>query len=273
MSQYDTVAEMERDQLILAGKLNEIGDSAEVQMSFAEQQVQLLEQQRDYWRQQIDLLNATGETITSIDQGIEYLADYVREQAARKAAEEAEKEALREAERRRNRRGSWGGGSLGDWGGGGGGAPSYTGTPNFMYASSEDEIADAVARYAALGLPAYAYQNPSGIWTVSPGQAPYDETHLRGLRQYASGGLHSGGLRLVGERGPELEVTGPARYWSHEQTRDMMRGGDNAELIAELRELRARLDKIERNTAVLPQTHDVIDRVTAGGNAMLTEAA
>lgn len=57
------------------------------------------------------------------------------------------------------------------------------------------------------------------------------------------------------------------------QTRDMMRGGDNAELIAELRELRARLDKIERNTAVLPQTHDVIDRVTAGGNAMLTEAA
>ncbi|MDQ5878790.1 MAG: tape measure protein [Pseudomonadota bacterium] len=119
MSQYDTLADMERDQLILAGKLKEIGDSAEVQMSFAEQQVQLLEQQRDYWRQQIDLLNATGETITSIDQGIEYLADYVREQTAIKAAEEAEKEASREAARRAAPSispGGWGGGG---WGGGG----------------------------------------------------------------------------------------------------------------------------------------------------------
>lgn len=266
MSQYDTVAEYERDQLILAGKLNEIGDSAEVQMSFAEQQVQLLEQQRDYWRQQIDLLTATGETITSIDQGIEYLADYVREQAVKEAAKKAAEEAAREAARRDARRG--------DFGGGGGRGQTYSGTPPTMYARDEDEIADAVARYAALGLRSYAYQGPSGTWSVSPGQAPYDETRLRGLRQYASGGYYPGGLAMVGERGPELiNFENPGQVYNAWQTRDMMRGGDNAELVAELRELRARLDKIERNTAVLPQTHDVIDRVTAGGNAMLTEAA
>lgn len=274
MSQYDTLAEMERDQLILAGKLNEIGDSAEVQMSFAEQQVNLLKEQRDYWRQQIDLLNATGETITSIDQGIEYLADYVREQTAIKAAEEAEKEARAAATPT-----SPGGGGWGGWGGGGGGGPTYTATPTTIYASDEDEIADAVARYAAVGLRAYAYLNPGGTWSVSPGLAPYDETRLMDLRQYASGGLHSGGLRLVGERGPELEVTGPARYWSHEQTRSMFRGGggDQTALLEELQALRAEIRELRAAAAsgakAAQDTHNLLDRVSAGGNALLVEAA
>lgn len=268
MSQYDTLADMERDQLILAGKLNEIGDSAEVQMSFAEQQVQLLEQQRDYWRQQIDLLNATGETITSIDQGIEYLADYVREQAAIKAAEEAEKEASREAARRAAPSispGDWGGGG---WGGGGGqDLTSITRTINWETGE-------------------YVYPDGSG-GTMSAEELEYFRKILDGeldptriisdlyqVPRHADGGRYAGGLALVGERGPELiNFDSPGHVYTAVQTRDMMRGGDNAELIDELRELRARLDKIERNTAVLPQTHDVIDRVTAGGNAMLTEAA
>ncbi len=265
MSQYDTVAEMERDQLILAGKLNEIGDSAEVQMSFAEQQVQLLEQQRDYWRQQIDLLNATGETITSIDQGIEYLADYVREQTAIKAAEEAEKEAAREAARRAYS----GGYSPGDWGGGGGGQDLTSITRTINWDTGE-----------------YVYPDGSG-GTLTAEELEHFRRILDGeldptriisdlyqVPRHADGGRYAGGLALVGERGPELiNFASPGHVYTAVQTRDMMRGGDNAELIAELRELRARLDKIERNTAVLPQTHDVIDRVTAGGNAMLTEAA
>ena len=52
---------------------------------------------------------------------------------------------------------------------------------------------------------------------------------------YASGGDHAGGLRLVGENGPELEVTGPARIFSNSQTRSML---DNSELIAEVKALR-----------------------------------
>ena len=58
-------------------------------------------------------------------------------------------------------------------------------------------------------------------------------------RSFARGGMHRGGLRLVGEEGPELEVTGPARIFSAQQTRDMLRGGGNsAEVVQELRELR-----------------------------------
>jgi hypothetical protein len=60
---------------------------------------------------------------------------------------------------------------------------------------------------------------------------------------FAAGGFHSGGLRLVGERGPELEVTGPARIYSAAQTRAMLSGGENDEaLLAELRALRASND-------------------------------
>lgn len=49
---------------------------------------------------------------------------------------------------------------------------------------------------------------------------------------FAEGGHHSGGLRIVGERGPELELTGPSRIFNAQQTRDILsgsnsRGGDN----------------------------------------------
>lgn len=56
---------------------------------------------------------------------------------------------------------------------------------------------------------------------------------------YAMGGDHMGGLRLVGENGPELEVTGPSRIFTANQTASMLNGGGgNGELIAEVRQLR-----------------------------------
>lgn len=56
---------------------------------------------------------------------------------------------------------------------------------------------------------------------------------------FAAGGMHVGGVRLVGENGPELEVTGPARIYSASQTRAMLAGGgSNADVVAELRALR-----------------------------------
>jgi len=66
------------------------------------------------------------------------------------------------------------------------------------------------------------------------------EASVRYVRGYAKGGYHSGGLRLVGERGPELEVTGPARYYSHTQTADLLRGrgAGDGRLAEELKQLR-----------------------------------
>lgn len=59
-----------------------------------------------------------------------------------------------------------------------------------------------------------------------------------GLPAFASGGMHAGGVRLVGERGPELEVTGPARIWSAEDTRRFLSGGGDAGTADEIRALR-----------------------------------
>lgn len=54
---------------------------------------------------------------------------------------------------------------------------------------------------------------------------------------FAAGGSHSGGLRLVGENGPELEVTGPSRIHSASQTAALLGGGgDTAAAVHELRQ-------------------------------------
>jgi hypothetical protein len=71
---------------------------------------------------------------------------------------------------------------------------------------------------------------------------------------FASGGHHMGGIRLVGERGPELEVTGPARYFSNTDTKAML-GGDPSVLrdilrvLSEMQSLNLQLLLgIEKNT-------------------------
>ena len=52
---------------------------------------------------------------------------------------------------------------------------------------------------------------------------------------FAMGGYHTGGLRMVGERGPELEATGPSRIFSHNQTSGMFKDPDLKEAVNELR--------------------------------------
>lgn len=45
---------------------------------------------------------------------------------------------------------------------------------------------------------------------------------------FAVGGDHAGGIRLVGERGPELELTGPSRIFSADQTAAILRSGQDS---------------------------------------------
>jgi hypothetical protein len=84
----------------------------------------------------------------------------------------------------------------------------------------------------------------------------------------------------VGERGPELEVTGPARYYSAAETSRMMSGsGSRAAMpgedgmVDELRALRkevAMLRDEARATAInTGRTQDIMKRVTRNGESMI----
>jgi hypothetical protein len=70
------------------------------------------------------------------------------------------------------------------------------------------------------------------------------------LPAFADGGRHAGGARLVGERGPEIEVTGPSRIHTFDQLMTMAGGGRRDEsLVAEVRKLRAELERMHSNTS------------------------
>jgi len=80
---------------------------------------------------------------------------------------------------------------------------------------------------------------------------------------FAAGGDHAGGWRIVGENGPELEATGPARIFNASQTTDLMNrlaqpGGSSDALVAEVRALRAEV-------AMLRETNSAENRAIAGG--------
>lgn len=98
---------------------------------------------------------------------------------------------------------------------------------------------------------------------------------------FAEGGDFGGGLRLVGENGPELEVTGPSRIYTADQTARMLAGGRNdrsAEEIAALRQQVAELQQtlVDIGLPIVKATRrtaDVLTNVTAaeGGLAISTK--
>lgn len=71
------------------------------------------------------------------------------------------------------------------------------------------------------------------------------------IPRFASGGDHFGGLRLVGENGPELEVTGPARIYNAEQTKSLLGGRNDSDLIDEVRALQAQLAALNARIAAM----------------------
>ena len=84
---------------------------------------------------------------------------------------------------------------------------------------------------------------------LAAAQAEYDalvanyETTFGSTPTFASGGPFSGGLRIVGENGPELEYTGPSHIVNASKTEAFM--SSNAALLAEIKKLNAKIDRLE----------------------------
>lgn len=96
---------------------------------------------------------------------------------------------------------------------------------------------------------------------------------------YADGGMFGGGLRLVGENGPELEVTGPARIYSASQTAGLLAdAGSSASLMREvIAELKALREDGRTQSAVLASNTGkaarILESVTPDGTSLSTKPA
>jgi len=101
----------------------------------------------------------------------------------------------------------------------------------------------------------------AGSASVNAGWTDWMKT--QNVPAFASGGMHSGGVRLVGENGPELEVTGPSQIYSAPKTKAMLGGSDNSSSmamrteIAELRRVMVSLVKFTKRISDLDRKHDI----------------
>lgn len=100
-------------------------------------------------------------------------------------------------------------------------------TIDALYSSMLGREADAAGRafWESTGLQGEDLINAFRDGAIANGDTP----------AFAMGGMHTGGLRIVGENGPELEATGPSRIYSARQTREIMQPGTT--LGAEMRQL------------------------------------
>jgi tape measure domain-containing protein len=181
-------------------------------------QMEILDAQLDTAQKQLDALNGVDNSVLSVADALKAFNASV--QAAIAAAAAAAKPVASTG-------GSYTGGT------GSAGAPSYNDI-NAIYNSVLGRDADAAG--------AVYWGGQAGSMTAAQLAAAIkaDAVANGEIKGFASGGFHSGGLRLVGEDGPELEVTGPSRIYNASQTAAMLNGGDdNAALLAEIRELRA----------------------------------
>lgn len=103
----------------------------------------------------------------------------------------------------------------------------------------------------------------SGAMTVSDLAAAIQlDAKVNGeIPGFAAGGFHSGGLRLVGENGPEIEATGPSRIFNAGQTADMLGGGSQADEVAAMRaEMTDALRAIAKHTQQTARRVEYLER-------------
>lgn len=87
--------------------------------------------------------------------------------------------------------------------------------------SAKDAVAQLLLEIAKVQMMNAVFSLP-GIGGVAGGLGGLLTPKIPG---FATGGDHKGGYRIVGEKGPELEATGPARYFNANQTQKMLGGG------------------------------------------------
>ena len=113
---------------------------------------------------------------------------------------------------------------------------------------------------SGVGFWMQALQNGLSVDQIRGGMMQSDEykaTHPA----FASGGNHAGGWRQVGERGRELEYTGPSAIVSNADAKSLLdQSGVEAEIRAMRQEMISGLMTIARNTGTVAKLQEQFDR-------------
>lgn len=267
-SAYSNRLDYEEAQLILANKLDAIGDSGAAQVDVN----QLLLEQAKAEVDRLDMLVKTGRAALDEARGTTGAVQGVA------AAMQAFYDKLFEETGKDTAPVKTGGSAFaiggsgsggGDGGGGGGG--SYDRTADIkaqidrqlQLGAAQGLGHDSASVLASINAALYGQGVSNADIAKAYGLSTEDVDGLFagiGIPRFAAGGLHAGGLRLVGERGPELELTGPSRIFNASQTRDLLQGGNTAELARLLQELITQSYAIGRRQVELMQSMETLAR-------------
>lgn len=124
---------------------------------------------------------------------------------------------------------------------------------------SADDLARIAEKAKAMGASTDDIGSALGFWGADVRKIFSDA----GIPAFAAGGAHMGGLRLVGEDGPELEVTGPSRIYNASQTQQLLaglQGGGSAEVVSAIQALQRQGYDIGRTLIVLLQSVETLAR-------------
>ena len=132
-------------------------------------------------------------------------------------------------------------------------------------AGTMQRISEAMGLFIDKSGKGYAFNSSEGPYGLANSSSAYRQYLLAQYGQYAipgfaMGGQHRGGLRLVGESGPEMEITGPSSISNSSDTRSML---DNwAGMLEELKALRSEVSTLREeqragNSAIASNTNSV----------------
>lgn len=274
---YVSQFERDRDALVLAGQLADLGDLGDMQLTIEERQLKGINDQLEYLdsldRRADALVNGTAELTGAVIQYFDQLIALLTPDEAPSGS------------------GSGGSGGAGGnpfvvGGGGSGGAFAYDKSADI--GSYLGEHYGGVEDLRDVAITAYIKGWTQADIARSTGYSEEDIRALfagHGIPAFASGGAFTNGvvsrptffnIGQMGEGGQSEGILPLANVGGRLGVYSM--GGGNAEVVAELQALRmqfgqvqGRLDAIEVNTEGLPQLVDHTDQVTEGGIGTRTE--
>ena len=286
--------------------------TADLQLRAADDQIEQLDQTLQFWRTQIDIANGTYLAIVSIDEAIQNLSGSVGKagisgvvggaaggatasfgpgsfSSGPSGPQSATQYATTYDQEVANIQAYVGQGKfalVSDFGSYG---SSVTGLDSSnapaevaRYQSIQDYVVGALSQGAtALDIATAALENGITQRDIATAMG-YHPTDVRdffagaGIPAFASGGFHTGGWAMVGERGPELAYMPPSQIYTAPQTSALLGGAGTARMEAILDKMLTRLQELEGHAAVSAEANTqaagVLTRVSQG-DALTTATA